>query len=61
MDEETGRGGWQFTVMKPGGSIIAVRDGHQPNWRLVVPAFGNYEWRFTDLETDPHEQVPTII
>ncbi|RFU76077.1 sulfatase domain-containing [Trichoderma arundinaceum] len=55
-----GQGGWQYTVMNPGGSTIAVRDARQPNWRLIVPVFGNYEWRFTDLETDPHEQTPLV-
>ncbi|PNP44429.1 hypothetical protein THARTR1_11041 [Trichoderma harzianum] len=58
--EATGQGGWQFTVMNPGGSTIAVRDARQPNWRLVVPVFGNYEWRFTDLETDTHENAPLL-
>lgn len=56
----TGQGGWQYTVMNPGGSTIAVRDARQPNWRLIVPVFGNYEWRFTALEVDPHEQTPLL-
>ncbi|KAL7915497.1 alkaline-phosphatase-like protein [Trichoderma velutinum] len=60
FSETTGQGGWQFTVMNPGGSTIAVRDARQPNWRLIVPVFGNYEWRFTDLESDPHEQTPLL-
>lgn len=60
ISEINGQGGWQFTVMNPGGSTIAVRDARQPNWRLIVPVFGNYEWRFTDLETDPHEQTPLV-
>ena len=41
----------------PGGSSLAVRDARQPNWRLIVPVFGNYEWRFTDLATDPHGEM----
>ncbi|PTB58362.1 hypothetical protein M431DRAFT_363132 [Trichoderma harzianum CBS 226.95] len=57
FSKRTGQGGWQLTVRNPGGSTIAVRDARQPNWRLIVPVFGNYEWRFTDLETDPHEQA----
>ncbi|KAL6835478.1 hypothetical protein V8C40DRAFT_234476 [Trichoderma camerunense] len=56
----TGQGGWQFTVMNPGGLTIAVRDARQPNWRLIVPVFSKYEWRFTDLETDPNEQAPLL-
>jgi hypothetical protein len=57
---ETGQRAWQFTVMNPGGSTLAMRDGALPNWRLIVPVFGNYEWRFTDLATDPHEKNPTV-
>ncbi|KAL7918668.1 alkaline-phosphatase-like protein [Trichoderma austrokoningii] len=60
FSETSGQGGWQHTVMNPGGSTIAVRDARQPNWRLIVPVFGNYEWRFTNLETDPHEDVPLV-
>ncbi|KAL6805152.1 alkaline-phosphatase-like protein [Trichoderma sp. SZMC 28012] len=39
FSKTTGQGGWQFTVMNPGGLTIA---------------------RFTDLETDPHEQAPLL-
>lgn len=58
---EAGHRGWQFTVMNPGGSTVAVRDASEGNgnWRLIVPVFGNYVWRFTDLTTDPHEANPT--
>lgn len=60
FSETNGQGGWQHTVMNPGGSTVAVRDARQPNWRLIVPVFGNYEWRFTDLERDPHEGTPLV-
>ena len=60
FSEVTGQGDWQFTVMNPGGSTLAVRDARQPNWRLIVPVFGNYEWRFTDLATDPLEKNATL-
>ncbi|KAK1244284.1 hypothetical protein MKX08_002422 [Trichoderma sp. CBMAI-0020] len=60
FSETNGQGGWQHTVMNPGGSTIAVRDARRPNWRLIVPVFGNYEWRFTDLETDLHEDTPLV-
>lgn len=60
FSEETGQGDWQFTVMNPGGSTLVVRDARQPNWRLMVPVFGYYEWRFTDLSTDPHETRPIL-
>ncbi|PTB42696.1 uncharacterized protein TrAFT101_008214 [Trichoderma asperellum] len=60
FSEINGQGGWQHTVMNPGGSTVSVRDARQPNWRLIVPVFGNYEWRFTNLETDPHEDAPLV-
>lgn len=62
FSNETGEGHayWQFTVMNPGRAMLAVRDARQPNWRLVVPAVENVEWRFTDLGPDPHEDEPTI-
>ncbi|KND92031.1 hypothetical protein TOPH_03367 [Tolypocladium ophioglossoides CBS 100239] len=40
--------------------MLAVRDGRQPNWRLIVPVVDNIEWRFTDLGSDPHEQEPVV-
>lgn len=55
FSEENGQGGWQFTVMNPGGSTLMVRDARHPTWRLMVPVFGYYEWRFTNLASDPHE------
>lgn len=60
FSEKTGQGGWQFTVMNPGGSTVAVRDARHPSWRLIVPVFGNYEWRFTDITVDPHEEQPIL-
>ena len=56
-----GIGSWQFTVMNPGGSTIAVRDARQPEWRLIVPFSGHYEWRFTDLSENPFEIKPPTV
>lgn len=50
--------GWQFTIMNPGGSSLAVRDATEPNMRLIVPLQAGSEWRFTDLSEDPYEMVP---
>jgi arylsulfatase A-like enzyme len=58
--EETGQGGWQFTVMNPGGSTVMVRDARNPHWRMMVPILGYYEWRFTNLEKDRHEVRPIL-
>lgn len=60
FSEANGQGGWQFTVMNPGGSTLMVRDARQPSWRLMVPVYGYYEWRFTDLESDPHEAMAVL-
>jgi hypothetical protein len=54
----TGQANWQFTLVNPGGAMIAVRDARQPNWRLIVPLMPATLWRFTDLSLDPHEQHP---
>lgn len=45
--------------MNPGGAMLSVRSSRHPNLRLVVPVVDNIEWRFTDLESDPHESQPT--
>ncbi|KAL4781300.1 alkaline-phosphatase-like protein [Aspergillus varians] len=56
--EANGMQDWQFSVMNPGGSWIAVRSAAKPNWRIVVPLVDDVEWRFTDLERDPLEKKP---
>jgi len=52
--------GWQFTIMNPGGSSLAVRDANEPNLRLIVPLQAGSEWRFTDLKRDPYEKEPVL-
>lgn len=52
--------GWQFTIMNPGGSSLAVRDANEPNLRLIVPLQAGSEWRFTDLSRDPYEKHPVL-
>ncbi|RFU71995.1 sulfatase domain [Trichoderma arundinaceum] len=56
FNDKTGQPNWQFTVMNPGRATVAVRDARQPHWRLTVPIIENTEWRFTDLDTEPHEE-----
>lgn len=58
VDKDAKPAGWQFTVMNPGGSGIAVRDANRPDWRLIVPMQAGSEWRLTDLSVDPHEKRP---
>ena len=50
---------WQFSVMNPGGSLLAVRSA-TASFRLVVPLVAEVEWRFTDLSSDPHELEPIL-
>jgi hypothetical protein len=56
--DQTGQAYWQFSVMNPGGSMLAVRDAREPHYRLVVPLMDEFAWRFTDLRLDPHEEDP---
>ena len=58
VDKDNKSAGWQFTVMNPGGSGIAVRDANRPDWRLIVPMQAGSEWRLTDLSIDPYEERP---
>lgn len=48
-------GGWQFTVMNPGGGTLSVRDARHEDWRIVIPILADIEWRFTNTKDDKHE------
>ncbi|KAL1585698.1 hypothetical protein WHR41_05973 [Cladosporium halotolerans] len=52
--------GWQFTIMNPGGSSLAVRDANHPELRLIVPLMAGSEWRFTDLAEDSYEKEAVL-
>ncbi|KAL4931831.1 sulfatase domain protein [Aspergillus undulatus] len=56
--EANGVENWQFSVMNPGGTWLAVRSGARPDWRIVVPLVDDVEWRFTDISKDPQEKKP---
>ncbi|KAH8662624.1 sulfatase domain protein [Xylariales sp. PMI_506] len=60
VSEDTGLPNWQFTITNPGDSMIAVRDARQPGWRLVIPLLDGFEWRFSDADKDPQEEVPVL-
>ncbi|KAK5993254.1 hypothetical protein PT974_06683 [Cladobotryum mycophilum] len=60
FSNKTGQANWQVTVMNPGRATVAVRDARQPHFRLTVPIIENTEWRFTDLDTDLHEESPLV-
>ncbi|CAG8120609.1 unnamed protein product [Penicillium nalgiovense] len=58
-----GKQDWQFSVMNTGGTWLALRSATKP-YRLiipvipVIPVIPNLEWRFSNVETDPHELEP---
>ncbi|KAG5973120.1 hypothetical protein E4U55_000658 [Claviceps digitariae] len=58
--KHTGQADWQFTVMNTGRAQVAIRSARDPQWRLIVPVIKDIEWRFTNVEEDPHEQVPIL-
>jgi hypothetical protein len=60
VSDENKHLGWQFTIMNPGGSSLAVRDANEPDLRLIVPLQAGSEWRFTDLAKDPWEKEPVL-
>jgi hypothetical protein len=57
-NETSGQGNWIFTVMNPGGLIVAVRDARHPSWRLAVPLVDGEEWWFSDMDQDPYDMDP---
>ncbi|KAJ5537250.1 hypothetical protein N7513_010436 [Penicillium frequentans] len=54
VPEKDGRQDWQFAVMNTGGTWLALRSASKP-YRLVIPLVQDVEWRFTDVDIDPHE------
>ncbi|KAF4594401.1 sulfatase domain protein [Ophiocordyceps camponoti-floridani] len=57
---DTGLGAWQFSLVNPGGTMIAVRERGRPGFRLIVPVVDNVSWRFTDVAADEHEEKPIV-
>ncbi|KAF4969167.1 hypothetical protein FSARC_3543 [Fusarium sarcochroum] len=56
VNNETGQGYWQFTVVNPGRAMLNVRDARHPERHLVVPLINNVEWRLSDISVDPFEK-----
>ncbi|KAF3019116.1 hypothetical protein E8E15_005123 [Penicillium rubens] len=52
--EKDGKQDWQFSVMNTGGTWLALRSAAKP-YRLIIPVIPDLEWRFSNVETDPHE------
>ncbi|KAL4727919.1 hypothetical protein ACLX1H_004618 [Fusarium chlamydosporum] len=55
VNNTTGQGQWQFTVINPGRAMLTVRDARYPDRHLVVPVIENVDWRLTNLTKDPYE------
>ncbi|KAG5955972.1 hypothetical protein E4U57_002979 [Claviceps arundinis] len=56
----TGQADWQFTIMNTGRAQVATRSARDPKWRLIVPVIKDTEWRFSNVEEDPHEMAPIL-
>ncbi|KAJ5102260.1 hypothetical protein NUU61_004482 [Penicillium alfredii] len=54
IPEKDGVEDWQFSVMNTGATWLALRSATKP-YRLIVPLVADVEWRFSDIEVDPHE------
>jgi len=55
VPEKDGKLDWQFTVMNTGATWLALRSAPKP-YRLVIPMVPDVEWRFSDVDLDPHEE-----
>ncbi|KAJ5559068.1 hypothetical protein N7535_009067 [Penicillium sp. DV-2018c] len=54
IPEKDGKQDWQFSVMNTGGTWLAMRSAAKP-YRLIIPLISDVEWRFSNVEIDPHE------
>lgn len=55
VPEKDGKLDWQFTVMNTGATWLALRSAPKP-YRIVIPMVPDVEWRFSDVDIDPHEE-----
>ncbi|CAG7922239.1 unnamed protein product [Penicillium olsonii] len=54
VPEKDGKQDWQFSVMNTGGTWLALRSAAKP-YRLIIPLISDVEWRFSNVDLDPHE------
>ncbi|KAJ5366293.1 hypothetical protein N7541_000234 [Penicillium brevicompactum] len=54
IPEKDGKQDWQFSVMNTGGTWLALRSAAKP-YRLIIPLISDVEWRFSNVDLDPHE------
>lgn len=56
--EHNGRQAWNFGIINAGGTMLSVTSAASP-YRMVMPLTKDFEYTFSNLETDPNE-VKTI-
>ncbi|KAJ5503284.1 hypothetical protein N7463_006158 [Penicillium fimorum] len=52
-----GRQAWNFGIINPGGTMLSVGSAAVP-YRLILPLTGDFEYVFSNLDTDPDELSP---
>ncbi|OGE48791.1 hypothetical protein PENARI_c026G09232 [Penicillium arizonense] len=52
-----GRQAWNFGIVNPGGTMLSVGSAAVP-YRLILPLNEDFEYVFSNLDTDPNELTP---
>jgi hypothetical protein len=52
-----GRQAWNFGIINPGGTMLSVTSA-AVQYRLILPLNEDFEYVFSNLDTDPNEQAP---
>ncbi|KAJ5866301.1 hypothetical protein N7534_000854 [Penicillium rubens] len=53
-----GRQAWNFGIINPGGTMLSVGSAAVP-YRLILPLSEDFEYVFSNLDTDPDELSPS--
>ena len=53
--QKNGRQAWNFGIINAGGTKLAVTSAAAP-YRMILPLTKDFEFVFSDLEKDPHEE-----
>ncbi|OQE39201.1 hypothetical protein PENCOP_c007G03632 [Penicillium coprophilum] len=52
-----GRQAWNFGIINPGGTMLSIGSAAVP-YRLILPLTEDFEYTFSNLDTDPDESSP---
>lgn len=52
--QKNGRQAWNFGIINAGGTMLSVSSAAS-TYRLIIPLSKDFEYTFSDLETDPDE------